>query len=106
MKARVALGGAVVLMLAAVSPLLAVDPAGAEHNAGELQTSVDLGLGFKFGREGFTLDGRGDGPGGPWGLRLDGRVRPEGFSLDGWIRDAEKGYDFRLDGSLRATPGL
>jgi hypothetical protein len=91
---------------AAALTLVAVSPAGADHNAGELQTSVDLGLGLRFGREGFTVDGRGNGPGGPWGLRLDGRLRQEGFSLEGWIRDAERGYDFRLDGTLRATPGL
>lgn len=100
MKTLVALGGAAMLALVALSP------AGAEHNAGELQTSVDLGLGFRFGHEGFTLDGRGNGPGGPWGLRLDGRLRSEGFSLDGWIRDAERGYDFRLDGSVAPIPKL
>lgn len=86
--------------------LVVVSPAGAEHSTGELQTSVDLGLGFRFGREGFTLDGRANGPGGPWGLRLDGRLRSEGFTLDGRIHDAERGYDFRLDGSLTPIPKL
>lgn len=98
MMRRLALAGAATLILVAVSP------ARAEHTAGETQTSVELGLGLRFERDGFTLDGRLSGPGGPWGLRLGGRLRPGGFSLDGRVHDAERGYDFRLDGDLSASP--
>lgn len=91
---------------AAALTLVAVSPAGADHNAGELQTSVDLSLGLRYGREGFSLNGRANGPGGPWGLRLDGLLRPEGFTIDGRIDDPQKNYDFRLDGSFTTTPKL
>jgi hypothetical protein len=99
MRRLLALAGAAILILGAVGP------AGAESR-GELQTLVDLGLGLRFGREGFTVDGRVNGPGGPWGLRLDGRLRPEGFTLDGRVDDPQRNYDFRLDGSFTATPKL
>jgi hypothetical protein len=99
MRRLLAFAGAMTLMLGAVSP------AGAESK-GEVQTLVDLGLGLRFGREGFTVDGRVNGPGGPWGLRLDGQLRPEGFKLDGRIDDPKQGYDFRLEGSFTATPKL
>lgn len=100
MKRLFALSGAATLILVAVSP------ARAEHTTGETQTSVELGLGLRLGRDGFTLDGRLNGPGGPWGLWLGGRLRPWGFSLDGRVHDAERGYEFRLDGNLSASPRL
>ena len=100
MRRLLALSGAATLILVAVSPVRA------EHTTGATPMAVELGLGLRFGRDGFALDGRLNGPGGPWGLSLGGRLRPWGFSLDGRVHDAERGYDFRLDGDLSASPRL
>jgi hypothetical protein len=93
------------LSMAATLILGVVGPACAEHTTGEVQTSVELGLGLRFARDGFSLDSRLNGPGGPWGIRLDGRLRPGGFGLEGRLQGGERGYDFRLDGSLSESSG-
>ena len=98
MKSMLALSVTATLILGAVCP------ARADHSAGELQTSVELKLGFRFGRDGFSLGSRVNGPSGPWDLWLDGRLRPGGFSLDGQFQDSKRGYDLRFDGNLSESP--
>jgi hypothetical protein len=92
----------IVLALVVALAVVAVRAVGAEHNSGELQSPLEFGMGLKFGRDGFTLDSRVQGPGGgPWGLLLDGRWRAWGFTLGGRLLDGGKGYAFRLDGGLK-----
>jgi hypothetical protein len=93
------------LSMTAMLILGVAGPAFAEHTTGEAQTSVELGLGLRFAHDGFSLDSRLNGPGGPWGLRLDGRLRPGGFGLEGRVHSGERSYDFRLDGSLSQSSG-
>jgi hypothetical protein len=94
-----------VLALVIALAVIAVSVVGAEHDTVPLPSSVEFGVGMKVGRDGFTLDGRVSGPGGPWGLLLDARWRPWGFTLDGRLLDGGRGHDFRLQGGLSGEPG-
>jgi hypothetical protein len=67
--------------------------------AGELNALFDLSL--RVGDGGITLGGRVDGPLGPTGATINGRLRPGGIAVDGWIEDQGKGWTFELDANAR-----
>ena len=83
---------AVLLVAGAVSALVAT------VEAGELNSVFDLS--FRVGDGGVTLGGRVDGPNGPAGAGLTGRLQRGGVALDGWLDDRGRTWTFELDANV------
>ncbi len=75
----------------------------AEHNSAEPRQpgrSMDLDLGLRLGRDGFSLGGRLFGLDGVYGAWLNGQVRREGFTVDGRIQDPDRSWNFRFNADV------
>lgn len=82
------------LTLLAGSVLAAIPRA----EAGELNALFDFNL--RVGDGGITLGGRVDGPLGPSGATINGRLKRGGVAIDGWLDDRGRTWQFELDASM------
>lgn len=66
--------------------------------------ALHLDLDLRFDRDSFHAGGRLLDAWRSWGVRLDGRTRPDGLSLDGRLEWDGRGFEFRFDGDVLGRP--